>query len=95
MISAVWRRLRDGRRIDSPDRAHIHHKLMHLGLNAWGIDGVLYSLQIVLGGLVFFAVKFRGRSILSLVFLGSAYLIAIAFFTTIHFLNRKAKTIRT
>jgi UDP-GlcNAc:undecaprenyl-phosphate GlcNAc-1-phosphate transferase len=94
MISAVWRRLRDGRRIDSPDKAHIHHKLMYLGLDAWSIDGLLYSLQIVLGGLVFFAVKFRGHSVTSLAFLGLAYFIAIAFFVTIHFLNR-ARTMRT
>ncbi|MDR2741278.1 MAG: undecaprenyl/decaprenyl-phosphate alpha-N-acetylglucosaminyl 1-phosphate transferase, partial [Treponema sp.] len=88
MISAIWRRLRDGRRIDSPDKAHIHHKLMNLGLNTWGIDGVLYSLQIVLGTLIFFAVKFYSHRNVSLILLGLAYLIAIAFFITIHYSNR-------
>jgi UDP-GlcNAc:undecaprenyl-phosphate GlcNAc-1-phosphate transferase len=89
MVAAIWRRLREGRPIDSPDKAHVHHKLMFLGLSAWGIIRILYSLQIVLGILIFFAVKFHGRSKASLIFLGLAYLIAIAFFTAIHYLNRR------
>ncbi|MDR2070822.1 MAG: undecaprenyl/decaprenyl-phosphate alpha-N-acetylglucosaminyl 1-phosphate transferase [Treponema sp.] len=89
MVAAIWRRLRDGRPIDSPDKAHIHHKLMFLGLNARGIDAVLYGLQIILGILVFFAVKFQSRFGMSLTFLGCSYFIAIAFFTAIHFLNRR------
>jgi UDP-GlcNAc:undecaprenyl-phosphate GlcNAc-1-phosphate transferase len=88
MVSAVWRRLRDGRRIDSPDKAHVHHKLMSLGLKARGVDGVLYGLQIVLGILVFIAVKFRGNLSLSLTLLGLAYFISIGFFITVHYLNR-------
>ncbi|MDR3131196.1 MAG: undecaprenyl/decaprenyl-phosphate alpha-N-acetylglucosaminyl 1-phosphate transferase [Treponema sp.] len=94
MIAAVWRRLRDGRPIDSPDKAHVHHKLMNLGLNAWGIDAVLYSLQIVLGILVFFSIKFQNHFRISLTFLGLSYVIAIAFFTTIHFMNRGKKMLR-
>jgi UDP-GlcNAc:undecaprenyl-phosphate GlcNAc-1-phosphate transferase len=89
MVSAVWRRLRDGRPIDSPDKAHVHHKLMNLGLNAWGVDGVLYGLQIILGILVFLAVKFQNRRGVSLSFLGCSFLIAVIFFTAIHFLNRR------
>jgi UDP-GlcNAc:undecaprenyl-phosphate GlcNAc-1-phosphate transferase len=88
MVSAVWRRIRDRRPIDSPDRAHVHHKLMNMGLNAWGVDGVLYTLQIILGVLVFLAVKFQSRLGMSLTFLGCSFLIVIVFFTTIHFLNR-------
>jgi UDP-GlcNAc:undecaprenyl-phosphate GlcNAc-1-phosphate transferase len=87
-IAAIWRRVRDGRRIDSPDKLHIHHKLMNLGLNSRGIIGVLYSLQIFVGVLVFLAVKTPG--IISLLFLLAAYLIGLGFFTTIHFMNKKA-----
>jgi UDP-GlcNAc:undecaprenyl-phosphate GlcNAc-1-phosphate transferase len=94
-VSAIWRRLRDGRRIDSPDKAHIHHKLMTLGLKARGIDGVLYSLQIALGVLVFLAVKFRGSLSLSLAFLGLAYFIPIGFFITVHYLNRAKQVLKS
>jgi UDP-GlcNAc:undecaprenyl-phosphate GlcNAc-1-phosphate transferase len=88
MVSAIWRRIRDGRRIDSPDKLHIHHKLINLGLNAWSIDGLLYGLQIVVSLLVYFAIKSRGNPVLSLILLGLAYLIAACFFIIIHYLNR-------
>jgi UDP-GlcNAc:undecaprenyl-phosphate GlcNAc-1-phosphate transferase len=87
-IAAVWRRLRDGKRIDSPDKSHIHHKLMNLTLSARRADGVLWGLQIVLGVLAYLSVRTGGW--LSLVILGAAYLVIITFFTTIHFLNRRA-----
>jgi UDP-GlcNAc:undecaprenyl-phosphate GlcNAc-1-phosphate transferase len=85
--AAVWRRLRDHRPIDSPDRAHTHHKLMTLGLSSRGIDALLYCLQIGLGLLVFAAVKNGGR--LSVLFLFLAYAAALCFFTAVHFLNRR------
>jgi UDP-GlcNAc:undecaprenyl-phosphate GlcNAc-1-phosphate transferase len=85
-IAAVWRRVRDGRRIDSPDMSHIHHKIMNLGLSPRGVDAVLYSLQLVLGVLVYIAVRLQG--ILSLVVLGIAYAVVTVFFALVHFWNR-------
>jgi UDP-GlcNAc:undecaprenyl-phosphate GlcNAc-1-phosphate transferase len=84
--AAVWRRLRDGRKIYDPDKSHLHHKLINLGLGAKGVNAVLYSLQIILGTLIFISVRLEGAS--SLFVLGAAYLIALAFFTVIHFMNR-------
>jgi UDP-GlcNAc:undecaprenyl-phosphate GlcNAc-1-phosphate transferase len=86
--SAVWRRIRDRRRIDSPDRMHIHHKLMNLGFRARGVDGILYGLQIVLGFLVFASIRLKGSS--SLALLGAAYIVPLCFFITIHYCNRWA-----
>jgi len=88
--AAVWRRLRDGKKISDPDKSHLHHKLINLGLSARGVDAVIYSLQIVIGILTFFAVKLYGNLLLSLLFLGGAYFLALAFFTIIHYLNRAA-----
>jgi UDP-GlcNAc:undecaprenyl-phosphate GlcNAc-1-phosphate transferase len=84
--AAVWRRLRDHRRIDSPDRAHIHHKLINLGLDARGVDAVLYGLQITLCILVFISVRLH--SILSVIPLAIAYIVGIGFFCMVHFLNQ-------
>ncbi|GHV94159.1 undecaprenyl-phosphate alpha-N-acetylglucosaminyl 1-phosphate transferase [Spirochaetia bacterium] len=86
-IAAVWRRVRDGRKIASPDKAHVHHKLINLGLSVWEVDAVLYSLQILLGILTFIAVRLEGWP--SLYVLGAAYAVAIIFFGAVHFLNRK------
>jgi UDP-GlcNAc:undecaprenyl-phosphate GlcNAc-1-phosphate transferase len=85
--AAVWRRLRDGRRIGSPDRAHTHHKLMNLGLSSRCIDATLFILQLCLSVLVYIAVKIPGY--LSLVMLFLAYAVGIGFFMTLHFVNRR------
>ncbi|MDR2746361.1 MAG: undecaprenyl/decaprenyl-phosphate alpha-N-acetylglucosaminyl 1-phosphate transferase [Treponema sp.] len=92
-VAAVWRRLRDRRPIDSPDRAHTHHKLMNLGLSSRGIDAVLFALQISLGLLVFAAIKAGGG--VSLLFLSLAYGAALGFFIAVHFLNRHRQKIIT
>jgi len=91
--AAVWRRLRDGRRIDSPDKAHIHHKLMNVGLKARGIDGALFGLQLLISALVIVSLQFSTEQFpkwLSLGILLCAYLSAIVFFSVLHFMNRKA-----
>jgi UDP-GlcNAc:undecaprenyl-phosphate GlcNAc-1-phosphate transferase len=84
--AAVWRRLRDHRRIDSPDRLHIHHKLMNLGCNALQVDLVLYSLQIVIGVLVFLSAKFRG--VTGALLLAGAYVVGTGFFASMHYANK-------
>ncbi|MDR2501287.1 MAG: undecaprenyl/decaprenyl-phosphate alpha-N-acetylglucosaminyl 1-phosphate transferase [Treponema sp.] len=87
-FSAVWRRLRDGRRIDSPDRDHTHHKLINLGLNAWQLDSLLYGLQVLIGCLVFLSLQYHGP--LSPALLGLAYLFGGGFFMLIHYTHRGA-----
>jgi UDP-GlcNAc:undecaprenyl-phosphate GlcNAc-1-phosphate transferase len=87
-FAAIWRRIRDRRRIDDPDKLHIHHKLMNLGFNARGVDCVIYVLQIMLGVLVCLSLRFQG--VRSLIFLGAAYVTAAGFFIVIHFVNLHA-----
>jgi UDP-GlcNAc:undecaprenyl-phosphate GlcNAc-1-phosphate transferase len=85
--AAVWRRLRDGKKIYDPDKSHLHHKLLNLGLNARGVISVVFGLQIILGVLTFISVRLEGAP--SLLVLGAAYFIALSFFIAIHFLNRR------
>lgn len=33
-LAAIWRRLKEHRRIDNPDRLHLHHKIILLGFNS-------------------------------------------------------------
>ncbi|MDR0494462.1 MAG: undecaprenyl/decaprenyl-phosphate alpha-N-acetylglucosaminyl 1-phosphate transferase [Treponema sp.] len=89
--AAVWRRVRDKKRIDQPDRAHIHHKLMNLGFSHPKIDATLLGLQLFLSVLVFVSLQFQNW--LSHVILGFAYLSALVFFAALHFLNRNSKLI--
>jgi UDP-GlcNAc:undecaprenyl-phosphate GlcNAc-1-phosphate transferase len=85
--AAVWRRVRDKLPISTPDRAHIHHKLMNLGLSIRQINAVLLGLQLIISVLVFVSLLIHGW--LSLAVLGIVYLLAVAFFAFIHFKNRK------
>ena len=85
-IAAVWRRLRDGKKISDPDKSHLHHKLINLGLSARGVDGLIFTLQIIIGILTFIAVHLDGSP--SLFVIGAVYLLALAFFTVVHFMNR-------
>jgi len=85
--AAVWRRIRDKQKISTPDRAHVHHKLMNLGLSVRQIDMVLFGLQIIISVLVLVSVYVQG--LLSLAVLGIVYLLALGFFAVIHFANRK------
>ena len=47
--NAIVRRLRERRSIISPDKEHIHHKLLALGLNERQILAVIYGLCAYLG----------------------------------------------
>jgi UDP-GlcNAc:undecaprenyl-phosphate GlcNAc-1-phosphate transferase len=87
--AAVWRRLREGKRIDFPDKAHVHHKLMNLGFNVHKINATLLGLQLLLSVLVFISLDKLNR-VFSLSILGAAYLAALVFFSILHFSNRKA-----
>jgi UDP-GlcNAc:undecaprenyl-phosphate GlcNAc-1-phosphate transferase len=88
--AAVWRRIRDKHGITAPDRQHIHHKLMNLGLSVRQIDAVLFGLQLIISVLVFVSLLMPG--LLSLAVLGIVYLLALAFFAVVHFMNRKLPT---
>jgi UDP-GlcNAc:undecaprenyl-phosphate GlcNAc-1-phosphate transferase len=91
--AAVWRRIRDKKRISDPDKSHIHHKLINLGLGAKRVNAVILSLQIIIGILTFFAIRLEG--FLSLLLIGSVYIIALLFFAIVHFMNRAVKLKKT
>ena len=91
--AAVWRRIRDGQSLIKPDKAHVHHKLMNLGLSVRQTCAVLFGLQAALSVLIIISLKlaeFWSTRWPSQAVLGFAYFIAIVFFTALHFMNRKA-----
>lgn len=46
---AIFRRIRQKRPIHSPDKEHIHHKLLDIGLNEKQILSIIYGISIYLG----------------------------------------------
>ena len=85
-IAAIWRRLRDKRPIMSPDKSHLHHKLLNMGYSGkqtlFLIDfiQVLLCLAVILS---FFIGTLKGTAILfeTLIFM-------VIFFSVIHYTNR-------
>jgi UDP-GlcNAc:undecaprenyl-phosphate GlcNAc-1-phosphate transferase len=82
-IAAIWRRVREKRRFDSPDRFHIHHKLILMGFTQRTTLVVLFTFQLIISVFVSCAVWIRG--IFALVLLITVYLMGILFFAIIHF----------
>jgi UDP-GlcNAc:undecaprenyl-phosphate GlcNAc-1-phosphate transferase len=85
-FAAMWRRIRDGRSIYTPDREHTHHKLINLGLSSLQIDAVLYTVQALIGlQIVLAETALTGYRYVLLV---GAYLLGIAFFTVLHYVHQ-------
>ncbi len=86
-FAAMWRRIRDGKKIGSPDRQHMHHKLLNLGLSVVQIDAIIWSIQIAISALVL--LSFRTDNLASFFLFATPYAIIIIFFTLLHINNRK------
>lgn len=87
-IAAIWRRTREHRSIMSPDRLHLHHKLMNLGLNTRQILYVLLAVQICLCIVALFAMYLRGYA--GFIILGITFIVMIILFSILHFANYRA-----
>lgn len=81
-IAAIWRRVREKRSIDSPDKFHLHHKLMMMGFTAPHALVVLVLFQFIIGLLMITSMWLHG--VLALILLFAVYLMGILFFTVIH-----------
>ncbi|MBQ0052075.1 MAG: undecaprenyl/decaprenyl-phosphate alpha-N-acetylglucosaminyl 1-phosphate transferase [Treponema sp.] len=86
VIAAIWRRLRDKRSVFSADRAHIHHKLINVGLSkvqAWLYLSLLHLVNCVIIFIAFFMRKYSSMAVLFM-----AVIITQLFFIAIHYINR-------
>ena len=91
-IAAIWRRLRDRRSILSPDRAHLHHKLLNLGYTKKQAMYMLLLIQFMLCVGVYLAMylsRSKGAILLIVVYTFMAF-----FFSVIQFTNRAVLTMK-
>lgn len=86
VIAAVLRRTREHRKIFSPDRAHIHHKLLNIGFSKKAAIMFLLSIQTVIC-LAILTSWFMGP-IASVGLLGFCLIFVWGIFITFHYLNR-------
>lgn len=86
-LAAVWRRTRDHRPIMSPDKSHIHHKLLNIGFSKTGVLYLLLSIQILVCISVYVSTLLT--KVQSTVLLSVTYLLVLLFFAWIHYANRR------
>ena len=87
VFAAMWRRLRQGNSIMSPDRWHIHHKLMHLGFSNRAILALIYSVCMSLGavGVLELYLSPMGHWILTV----SVWFVLLGLFVFLHYMKEK------
>ncbi len=89
MIAAIWRRIRDHKKIMSPDRSHLHHKLMNLGLKSSQVLVLLLAIQAflcIVSGISVGLIPATAYTLLSVTFV-----LVLIFFSFVHFLNKARK----
>ena len=85
-IAAIWRRLRDKKSIMSPDRSHLHHKLLNMGYSKTSALYLLCFLQILLCGSVVISYFLGARRGMALLLESTAFV--TLFFSFVHYTNR-------
>ena len=85
-IAAIWRRLRDKRPIMSPDRSHLHHKLLNMGYTKKSALYLLCFLQILLCTSVIISYFLGARRGMALLIESTAFV--TLFFSFVHYTNR-------
>ncbi|MGP1586990.1 MAG: MraY family glycosyltransferase [Treponemataceae bacterium] len=88
-FAAIWRRLREHRSIGSPDKFHIHHKLMLFGFSNRGALLIVTTFQIVIG--IFLCCSLWMGGTIGVILLAAIYAMGILFFYIIHY--GKVKTV--
>ncbi|MDR0567770.1 MAG: undecaprenyl/decaprenyl-phosphate alpha-N-acetylglucosaminyl 1-phosphate transferase [Spirochaetaceae bacterium] len=83
-FAAMWRRKREGRSFFSPDKLHLHHKLMNMGYTTKSILGLLLILQTGICGISLVAVLWL-EGLRGFVILCGVLAAMVGFFTIIHY----------
>ena len=85
-IAAIWRRIRDKKPIMSPDRSHLHHKLLNMGYSKTGALYLLCFLQILLFASVIISYFLGAKRGMALLIESTAFV--TLFFSFVHYTNR-------
>lgn len=86
IIAAIWRRLRDHKPIFSPDRSHLHHKLLNVGFSKFKALLLLIGIQSFICLIVILSIHVDRN--LATCILCITYFIIITLFAVIHYVNR-------
>lgn len=87
VVAAIIRRTRDKRSLFSPDRAHLHHKLLNMGFSKISVLVSILSVQFFISLVIVFS-TFASKRV-AVAFISIMYLFVIGIFIFIHYANRK------
>ena len=87
VIASIIRRTRERRSIFSPDRAHLHHKLINIGFSKIIATLFLNGMQILICLIICFGVTADEHDHYMFVLI-ITYCFVIIFFSAIHYINR-------
>ena len=87
VIAAVWRRTREHRSFFSADRAHIHHKLVNVGLSKTATAVCLLVIQLFIC-LASLSTLFMTKTKDAVILLCVCIFLVWGFFIIIHYINR-------
>jgi len=86
VVAAIIRRIRDKKGIFSPDKAHLHHKLLNIGFTKTTILICILTIQTFIGAMIVFSM-YTGRRV-GTAFISAAYFVVICLFIFVHYVNR-------
>jgi UDP-GlcNAc:undecaprenyl-phosphate GlcNAc-1-phosphate transferase len=92
-VAAIWRRTREGRLFFTPDKRHLHHKLMELGYTTKSILGLLVTIQVGLCGVSILAVVGIG-GLRGFIVLWVSFGVMILFFGIIHYTSHAVSRVK-
>lgn len=88
-LTAILRRAIRRKPVHSPDKEHLHHKLMALGLKVPAVLGVIYTFSFLLTAAVMFWVFSPGRASSWCLFI--SWVLTFGLFFVLHFLCKKRR----
>ncbi len=95
MISAILRRLREGKPIHHPDKEHLHHKLLGFGFSTAQILAIVHSVNLAMAvAVIAWAINNAsgGAQVAGDLILIAAWTLAAALSIWLHYANRRRKS---
>jgi UDP-GlcNAc:undecaprenyl-phosphate GlcNAc-1-phosphate transferase len=77
-VYAIYRRVSNGQAIFTPDKEHIHHRLLQIGLNPGQVAMFIYAISAALGALGIFLSVSSGWQMVALLFVSGLLLGIVA-----------------
>jgi UDP-GlcNAc:undecaprenyl-phosphate GlcNAc-1-phosphate transferase len=91
--AAIWRRTREGRSFFTPDKRHLHHKLMEMGYTTKSVLALLVMIQVGLSGVSLLAVLGIG-GLRGFIVLGVGLGVMILFFGIMHYTSHAVSRVK-